>query len=152
MGPCYFPDKIDRNTDWHKRVWITLPMANKIVNGATQYHWDVTHRSANDVYFDSKERPFGKMKDNMRLSPQTFEICTYDGDVPRFVRLVESSLNHLDSGLSQNIVGKLNSVIGGQEYLSGAKANWTWMLGKREVTYTHHNGSDTVTIMQTDPE
>ena len=152
MGPWYFPDKIDRNTDWHKRVWITLPMANKIVNGATQYHWEVTSRSANDVYFDSKERPFGALKDDMRLSPQTWEICTYDGDVPRFVRLVESSLNHLNYELSQNIVGKLNSVIGSQEYLSRDKSNWTWMLGKREVSYTHLDKNDMITIMQTDPQ
>lgn len=152
LGPWYFPDKIDRDTDWHKRVWITLPMANKIVNGATQYHWKISSRTASDVYFDSRERPFGAMNDDMRLSPQTWEICTYDGDVPRFVRLVESSLNHLDYELSQNIVGKLNSVIGSQEYLNGDEMFWTWMLGKREVTYMHHSTGDTVTIMQVESD
>jgi hypothetical protein len=152
FGPWYFPDKIDRDTKWHELVWITLPMANKIVNGATQYHWEVASRSANDVYFDSEERPFGAMKDTMRLSPQTWEICTYDGDVPRFVRLVESSLNHLDYDLSQDIVGKLNSVIGSQEYLHGDKTNWTWMIGRREVSYNHFDKNDIITIMQTAPE
>ena len=152
FGPWFFPEKIDRDTTWHELVWLTLPKVNKIVNDATQYEWQVTRRSANSVSFDGKGSAPGKMKDNMRLSPQTWEINTYDGDVPRFVRLVESSLNHLDRELSENIVGKLNSVIGGQEYLNGDKSFWTWMIGRLEVTYSHHDGSDMVQIMQTKPE
>ncbi len=150
-GPWYFPDRIDRNTKWHELVWLTLPKVNKIVNGATQYQWEVTSRSANDVFFDSKESPLRAMKDDMNLDPQTWEISTYDGDVPRFVRLVESSLNYLDSEFSQNIVGKLNSVIGNQEFLNGDKRNWTWMIDRLEISYDHYDSSDTITITQTKP-
>ena len=152
FGPWYFPDKIDRNTKWHEIVWLTLPKVNKIVNGATEYQWEITSRSANNVSFESKVSPIGKMKDHMRLSPQTWEISTYDGDVPRFVRSVESSLNHLDLELSENIVGKLNSVIGVQAFLTGEKSNWTWMIGRLEVTYFHYENSDMVTIIQSMPE
>jgi len=151
FGPWYFPDRIDPHTKWHELVWLTLPAVNKIVNGATQFHWKVTSRSANEVYFDSKQSPFGAMKDKMNLSPQTWDISTYDGDVPRFVRLVESSLNHLDYDFSQKIVGKLNSVIGSQEYLNGDKTYWTWMIDRLEVTFHHYNRSDTINIMQTRP-
>jgi hypothetical protein len=121
------------------------------VNGATQFHWDVTSRTANGVYFDGKERLFGAMKDDMSLGPQSWDISTYDGDVPRFVRLVETSLNYLDPEFSQKIVGKLNSVIGGQEYLNRDKSFWTWMFGRLEVTYHHYDENDTITIMQTQP-
>lgn len=152
FGPWYFPDKIDRNTKWHELVWLTLPKVNKIVNGATQYQWEVTSRSANNVSFEGTVSPIGKLKDFMRLSPQTWEIGTNDGDVPRFVRLVDSTLSHLDFELSRKIVGKLNSVIGGQEYLSGDTSTWTWMIGRLEVSYYHLKGSDMVTIMQTKPE
>ncbi len=152
FGPWYFPDKIDRNTKWHELVWLTLPKVNKIVNGATQYQWEVTRRSANNVSFDGNGSPIGKLKDSMRLSPQTWEICTNDGDVPRFVRLVDSTLSHLDFELSRKIVDKLNSVIGGQEYLSGDTSTWTWMIGRLEVSYYHLKGSDMVTIMQTKPD
>lgn len=151
FGPWYFPEKIDRNTEWHELVWLTLPMVNKIVNGATQFEWEVTNRSANEVYFDATQRQLGALKDDMRLSPQVWEISTYDGDGPRFVRLVESSLNHLDHDFAQRIVGKLNSVIGSQEFLSGDKTFWTWMIDRLEVTYHHYDSSDTITIMQTKP-
>lgn len=152
FGPWYFPDRIDRNTKWHKLVWLTLPMVNKIINGATQFHWEVTNRSANEVYFDSKQAPLGAMKDDMSLSPQTWGISTYDSDVPRFVRLVESSLNYLDYEFSQRIVGKLNSVIGSQKYLNGEKTHWEWTIDRLEVTYHHTDGvRDTITIMQTEP-
>ena len=126
-------------------------MVNKIVNGATQYHWEVTRRSANSVYFDSRQSPPGAFKDSMNLDPQAWDIETYDGDVPRFVRLVESSLAYLDHDLSNNVVGKLNSVIGSQEYLNGDKTHWTWMIGRLEVTYFHFDTQDDITIMQTEP-
>jgi hypothetical protein len=150
-GPWYFPDRIDPKTKWHELVWLTLPMANKIVNGATQFHWEVTNRSANEVYFDSKQGPQGAMKDDMYLSPQAWDITTYDGDVSRFVRLVESSLNHLDYELAQHIVGKLNSVIGSQEYLNGDKTYWIWMLDRLEVSYHHYDSQDEMSIMKTKP-
>ncbi len=151
FGPWYFPEKIDPNEEWHELVWLTLPMVNKIVNNATQYEWDIKSRSANDVYFKPKRSTLGSLDDGMSLDPQTWEISSYDGDVPGFVRLVESSLNYLDYDLSQNVVGKLNSVIGSQEYLRGDKHFWTWKIDRREVTFNHFDSQDSLTIMQTQP-
>lgn len=149
-GPWYFPEHIDPNTEWHGRVWLTLPKVNKIVNGAAEYYWKVTYRSANDVHFESAHHPRGTIRDTMTLSPQTWEISTYDGDVPRFVRLVETTVNHLDLEMSKTIIERLNSVIGSQEYLRGDKRFWTWMLGSLELTFYHDTGSDRITIMQTE--
>lgn len=149
FGPWYFPDRIDLNTEWHQLVWLTLPVVNKIVNGATQFEWEVTSRSANTVYFESKSAAPGQLKDTMYLSPQTWDITTHDGDVPRFVRLVESSLGYFDFEFAEQIIGKLNSVIGSQEYLSGDKTFWEWKVDRLEVTYHHFRESDSITLVQT---
>ncbi len=151
FGPWYFPDRLDSNVDWHELVWITLPMANKIVNGATQFNWKLKERDANNVFFESSSTPFGSIKDSMDMDPQSWNISTYDGDASRFVRLVESSLNHLDYEFSQKIVTKLNSVIGNSEYLSREKTWWEWQVDGLEVTYHHYDGKDTLSILKTKP-
>jgi len=139
------------NVEWHELVWITLPMANKIVNGATQFSWELDQRDANSIYLDSKSHSLGASSDRMSLTPQTWDIETNDGDVSRFVRLVESSLNHLDFEFSQKIVAKLNSVIGSSKYLSHEKKWWEWQVDGLEVSYRHLDGSDMLSILKTKP-
>ncbi|MDZ4659262.1 MAG: hypothetical protein SH868_16945 [Bythopirellula sp.] len=150
-GPWYFPDRIDPKVEWHERVWLTLPMANKIVNSATEFSWELDRRDANSIYFDSKSSPPGVLSDTMYLSPQAWDIETHDGDVSRFVRLVESSLSHLDFEFSQKIVDKLNSVIGTSEYLTREKHHWTWQIDDLEVTYFHYETADSLEILKTTP-
>lgn len=148
MGPWYFPEKLDPSQEWQEIVWITLPIANKIINNATQFDWEVLEREANSVLLDSRNRPIGSMADRMSLSPQTWEICTYDGDVSRFVRTVERSLTYYKYEFAEKIVGKLNSVIGTADYLSGEKHFWEWHIDGLEVTFFHYNGSDSLTILR----
>ena len=84
----------------------------------------------------------------MNLNPEAWEIATYDGDVPRFVRLVETTVTCLDQQMSENVVELLNSVIGNQEYLSSKKRRWTWTIESLEVTYYHDKASDKIIIIR----
>jgi hypothetical protein len=143
--PYCFVEKIDRTKDGQRMMLVTLPMVNRIHADLTRRGFKLKERA--EDFYSTELKEAGSIRNlSVTITPESIKIMAFrrpDTDLMDVADVVFGQL-----GMADQLRGKLNTVVGGPEYMRATDdaATWDWRFGHTSVTFVHReNSMDSIT-------